>query len=130
MIVLSARCRPSACVYGGLVAAFRPRLLSASNQRVLTRVMALSERSSAFRCGMVSNRRSGMPVSVSVLPFSKSAFPVVAVTDAMPANRSAGSDVSLLFDRSSQRSGMPWNRRAGIASRSLPPRSKCAAFGR
>ena len=96
MIVLPAKCSPSACVYAGLLDAFLPRLFSTSNQRVLTRVSALSLRSSPFRCVNGSKIRPGMPVSVSELPFRSSELPVIVLTVPSPAKRSAGNDVSLL----------------------------------
>ena len=95
-MVLPAKCNPSACVYAGLLDAFLPRLFSNSNQRVLTRVKALSLKSKPFMWGSVSKTRPGMPVSVSELPLSSSELPVIVDTVATPAKRSAGNDVSLL----------------------------------
>ena len=127
MIVLPARCKPKPGVNSEPL---RPRLISFSNQRVLMRVKALSDRSRPFKCVKVSNTRPGMPVSVRLLPASCSELPVVAVTAATPANRSAGSDTSSFWLRSSQRNGKPWNRRGGSDSSALPERSKCVAFVR
>ena len=94
------------------------------------RVKALSDRSKPFRCDRGSNTRPDSPVSVRLLPASCNELPVVAVTAATPAKRSGGSEVSSFWLRSSQRSGIPWNRRGGSDSSALPDRSKCAAFVR
>ena len=124
------RWSPRACVYGGLVAAFLPRFTSFSNHRVLTRVSALSDRSSPLRCVSVSKIRPGRPVSVSEFPFSSSELPPTSETVATPAKTSGCREVSLLFERSRYRRGMPWKILGGRVSRSFPPRSKWEAFVR
>ena len=127
---MPVRCSPSACVYGGLVAAFLPKLIRPENHRVLTRVMLLLERSSPFKCGNVSNTRPGMPVSVRSLPFSRSEFPPTVETAATPAKVSACSEVMLLLERSRYCSCSPWKTRIGRVSSRLSDKSKCLTLVR